>query len=334
MKRFLKSREMALAVLVIILVVIISLNNGRFLFASNLMNVLKNNIILCIVSVGMLLVMITGGIDVSVAAIITVVTLVVGNFLVYVSPNPLVAYLLGISVGTLFGMLNGVLIAFLQIPPLVATLGMYSVASGMIVFITKGAYINNIPQSFIDFGLTQFLRIFPKGDGTYIGLPIQLLPLMFVLILTYLLLRHTKIGRGVFAIGGNMLSAERVGFNVKMVQLFSYAYMGLICGVAGVTHITIMRRVDPNAFKGYEMTVIAAVILGGVNVMGGEGTLLGTVLGVMLFAIIKNGLTLLHISSYWEKIILGAVMVIAICFVVIQKNRAKSHVNKVDINEV
>jgi len=130
-----------------------------------------------------------------------------------------------------------------------------------------------------------------------------------------------------------MLSAERVGFNVKAVQMFSYAYMGFICGIAGVTHISIMRRVDPNAFTGYEMDVIAAVILGGVNVLGGEGSLLGTVLGVTLFAIIRNGLTLLHISSYWEKIILGSVMVIAICFVVIQKNRARSHTSKVDISE-
>lgn len=333
MKRFLKSREMALIVLALMLVCVIFFNNGKFLSASNLMNVLKNNIILTIVSAGMLLVMITGGIDASVGAIITVTTLVAGNFLVRVSANPVLAYVLGISVGTLFGLINGVLIAFLQLPPLVATLGMYSVASGLMIFLTKGAYINNIPQSFIDFGLTTFLNIFPKGDGTFIGLPIQLIPLALVLTLTYVILRHTKIGRGVFAIGGNMLSAERVGFNVKAVQMFSYSYMGFICGIAGVTHISIMRRVDPNAFTGYEMDVIAAVILGGVNVLGGEGSLLGTILGVTLFAIIRNGLTLLQISSYWEKIILGSVMVIAICFVVIQKNRARSHTSKVDIIE-
>ena len=333
MKRFLKSREMALLVLAIVLMAIISLNNSRFLSASNLMNVLKSNIILMMVSSGMLLVMITGGIDASVGAIISTTTLIVGHFLIDVTANPIAAYLLGMLVGCAFGSINGLLIAFLCLPPLVVTLGMYSIASGLMIFITKGAYINNIPQSFIDFGLTTFLNIFPRGDGTFIGLPIQVVPLLAILALTYFVLRHTKIGRGVFAIGGNIVSAERVGFNVKLVQVFSYAFMGFVCGIAGVTHISIMRRVDPNAFNGYEMDVIAAVILGGVNVLGGEGSLLGTILGVALFAIIKNGLTLMHISSYWEKIVLGAVMVIAICVVVIQKNREKNNVARVDIGE-
>ena len=331
MKKLLKSRELALGILALVLIVIISVNNQRFLSAVNLMNVLKSNIILAIVSCGMLVVMITGGIDASVGAMISTTTLIVGNFLVHVSPNPVLAYVLGMLIGTLFGTVNGLLIAYLKLPPLVATLGMNSIASGLMIFLTKGAYINNIPQSFIDFGLTTFLKIFPKGDGTTIGLPIQVIPLVLVVALTYFLLRHTKMGRGVFAIGGNMLSAERVGVNVIAVQIFCYAFMGFICGVAGVTHISIMRRVDPNAFNGYEMDVIAAVILGGVNVLGGEGTLTGTLLGVALFAIINNGLTLLKISSYWQKIVLGAVMVIALCAIVIQKRHDSSRVKKVDI---
>ncbi len=331
MKRIIKSRETALGILALVLVAIISVNNPRFLSAVNLMNVFKSNIILAIVSCGMLVVMITGGIDASIGAIISTTTLIVGNFLVHVSPNPVLAYLLGMLVGTVFGVINGLLIAYLKLPPLVATLGMNSIASGLMIFLTKGAYINNIPQSFIDFGLTTFLKIFPKGDGTYIGLPIQVIPLAAVVLLTHFILQYTKIGRGVFAIGGNMLSAERVGFNVNAVQVFCYALNGFICGVAGVTHISIMRRVDPNAFTGYEMDVIAAVILGGVNVLGGEGTLTGTLLGVLLFAIINNGLTLLKISSYWQKIVLGAVMVIAMCVMVIQKQRGNSRVRKVDI---
>lgn len=333
MKRVLKSREMALGVLAVLLIVVISLNNGRFLSATNIMNVLKSNIILAIVSCGMLVVMITGGIDASVGSIISTTTLLVGNFLVNVSASPVLAYLLGMAIGILFGVINGALIAYLKLPPLVATLGMNSIASGLMIFLTKGAYINNIPQSFAEFGQTTFLTIFPRGDGTYTGLPMQVIPLVLIVAMTYFILRHTKMGRGVFAIGGSALSAERVGYNVKAVQIFSYAYMGFICGVAGVTHISIMHRVDPNAFTGYEMDVIAAVILGGVNVLGGEGTLTGTLLGVALFAIINNGLTLLKISSYWQKIVLGAVMVIAICVIVIQKKRDNSNVVKVDISE-
>ena len=168
MKKLLKSRELALGILALVLIVIISVNNQRFLSAVNLMNVLKSNIILAIVSCGMLVVMITGGIDASVGAMISTT----GNFLVHVSPNPVLAYVLGMLIGTLFGTVNGLLIAYLKLPPLVATLGMNSIASGLMIFLTKGAYINNIPQSFIDFGLTTFLKIFPKGDGTTIGLPI------------------------------------------------------------------------------------------------------------------------------------------------------------------
>lgn len=324
---------MGLLVLSVILSAIIAIGNPSFLSSTNLLNVLKSNIILAMVSSGMLLVMITGGIDASVGAIISATTLVVGNLLVHVTPNPVIAYLVGMLVGTVFGVLNGLLIAFLKLPPLVATLGMYSVASGFMIFVTKGAYINNIPQSFIDFGLTTFLNVFPREDGSVTGLPIQLVFLVLVLVLTWVIMRYTKAGRGIFAIGGNAVSAERVGFNVKAIQIFVYGFMGFVCGLAGVTQISIMRRVDPNAFTGYEMDVIAAVILGGVNVLGGEGTLFGTMLGVLLFAIINNGLTLLGISSYWEKIILGAIMIVAISFVVVQKKRAQRHLNRVDISE-
>lgn len=128
-------------------------------------------------------------------AIISTTTLIVGHFLIGVTANPLAAYLVGMLVGCTFGAINGLLIAFLCLPPLVATLGMYSVASGLMIFITKGAYINNIPDSFIQFGLKTFLNIFPKGDGSYIGLPIQVIPLAAILALTYFILRHTKMGR-------------------------------------------------------------------------------------------------------------------------------------------
>lgn len=332
MKRILKSKEMALIILAVVLIIVITSVNGSFLSSINIINILKVNVILAIVSVGMVVVMITGGIDVSVAGIITATTLVVGNFVVSVTGNPAIAYLLGILTGTLLGILNGLLIAFIKIPPIVATLGTYSVMNGTMLYLTKGHLINNIPQEFMNFGKITLLNIFPDGQGGVMGLPIQLIPLIIVIILTWYIMKYTKTGRGIFAIGGNAVSAERIGYNVKKILIFVYAYMGFICGIAAVTYISIMQQVDPNSFNGYEMKVIAAVILGGVNVMGGEGTILGTLLGVSLFAIINNGLTLMKVSSYWQQIILGAIMVFSICFVVIQKRRASRKHAKVDIS--
>lgn len=331
MKRLFKKKEMALMILAVVLMIVITSVNGSFLSPTNIINILKGNVILAIVSVGMMTVMITGGIDVSVAGIIAATTLVVGNFMVAVTGNPALAYVLGVLTGTVLGILNGLLIAFIKIPPIVATLGTYSVMSGMMLYLTKGSYINNIPQEFVDFGKTTLLNIIPDGAGDTVGLPIQLVFLVIIIALTWYIMKYTKMGRGIFAVGGNMLSAERIGYNVNKILVFVYGYMGFICGIAAITHVSIMRQVDPNAFNGYEMKVIAAVILGGVNVMGGEGTILGTLLGVLLFAEINNGLTLMQVSTYWQKIILGAIMVFSICFVVIQKRRASKKHAKVDI---
>ena len=331
MKRIFKKKEMGLVILALLLMTVITSVNGSFLSPMNIINILKGNVILAIVSVGMMVVMITGGIDVSVAGIIAATTLVIGNFMVSVTGNPILAYILGIMTGTVLGLLNGLLVAFIQIPPIVATLGTYSVMSGMMLYLTKGAYINNIPQEFIDFGKTTFLNILPDGDGGVIGLPIQLAFLALTIVITWYIMKYTRTGRGIFAIGGNTISAQRIGYNVNRILVFVYGYMGFICGLAAVTHVSIMRQVDPNAFNGYEMKVIAAVILGGVNVMGGEGSILGTLLGVLLFAVINNGLTLMQVSTYWQKIILGAIMVFSICFVVIQKRRASKKHAKVDI---
>lgn len=331
MKRLLKSREMALIILVVALMIIITCVNSAFLSPMNIINVLKSNVILAIVSVGMLVVMITGGIDTSIGGIISVCTLVVGNFMVANTGNPILAYIIGLAVGTAIGILNGLLIAFIRIPPIVATLGMYSIISGLTTYITRGAYVNNLPEEFIKFGQTTFLDIFPDGSGGVVGLPIQLVFLVAALVLAFFIMRHTKVGRGVFALGGNPVSAERIGYNPKKILVFVYGFMGFICGLAATTHISIMRQVDPNAFVGYDMKTIGAVILGGVNVMGGEGTLTGTMLGVALFAIINNGLTLMGISTYWQKIILGAIMVFSICFVIIQKRRAGRKLVRVDV---
>jgi len=331
MKKILKNREMGLVILMIAISVIITLKNGVFLRPDNILNILKGNVILALVSLGMLVVMITGGIDTSIGGMIAATTMLVGNFMVAFTGNVVIAFSLGILTGTLLGIMNGLLIAFVKIPPIVATLGLNSIINGVMLYITKGSYINNIPKEFINFGKITLFKFIPDGKGGVIGVPIQIFFLIAAIILTYVIIKYTKVGRGVFALGGNKISAERLGFNVNKITIFAYGYMGFICGIAAILHTSIMKQVDPNAFNGFDMKVIAAVILGGVNVMGGEGSITGTLLGVGLFAIINNGLTLMGISSNWQKIILGTIMVFSICFVVIQRKRASKHIVKVEI---
>lgn len=333
MKKFVKTKEMGLLLILLAVSLIITVKNPVFVSVDNIMNILKGNVVLAMVSLGMLLVMITGGIDVSVGAVIAATTLLTGNFMVSVTGNVLVAYLLGMVTGTCIGVVNGILIAYIQLPPIVETLGMYSIINGIMLYITKGAYINNIPAEFTAFGRMTVFNVFSDGRGNATGIPVQILILAALILLTHIIMKYTKAGRGIYAIGGNCVSTERLGFPLKKIQIFVYGYMGFLCGAAAMTHISIIKQVDPNAFNGYDMKVIAAVILGGVNVMGGEGSITGTLLGVGLFAVINNGLTLMKVSSYWQKIILGVFMVFSICVVVIQKKRADRSLIKVDIDD-
>lgn len=330
MKQFAKSKEMGIFLIVVFISLIISLNSSTFFRIDNLMDMLKGNTVLAIMSMGMLLVIITGGIDVSVAAIIAAVTILVGKFMVAVTGNVLVAFLAGSLIGIAFGAINGLLVAKIKIPPIVVTLGTVSIINGFMLYLTNGNWINDIPKEFIDFGTITFFKIQNETFGE-VGIPVQALFLLGAALLTWFVLKYTLIGRGVYAMGGNPVSAERIGYNLDKINVFVYSYMGLMCGIAGVVHTSIMKQVDPNAFTGFELQVVAAVVIGGANILGGTGTVKGTLLGVLLLAVMNNGLILMHIPVYWQKIVTGAVIVLAVSFDVIQKNIAERKLIKVDV---
>jgi ribose/xylose/arabinose/galactoside ABC-type transport system permease subunit len=155
-----------------------------------------------------------------------------------------------------------------------------------------------------------------------------LVPVVFA---TWFVLKKTVIGRGIYAIGGNKESAERMGFNASKILIFVYSFEGLIIGLAAVAHTSIMRQVDPNAFLGFEMQVIAAVVLGGASTMGGYGSVLGTLLGVSLFCVINNGMILMHIPTFWQKIVVGAIIVASVVIDMYRKNREEATKVKVDV---
>jgi ribose/xylose/arabinose/galactoside ABC-type transport system permease subunit len=329
-KQIVTMKELPLLIILVGLAVIIVIANPAFLTIENFLDILKSNLVLAIMAFGMLLVLLTGGIDVSVASMIAAVTVITGNFLVNFSSNIFLAILAAVISGTLMGLVNGLLIAKLKIPPIVATLGTMSVILGLTLYLTNGAWITGIPENFVSFGRIRILP-FTNRDGRIIGLPIQVLFLIPVIAGTWFILKKTVIGRGVYAIGGNRESAERMGFKTDSILIFVYAFEGFLVGIAAIVHTSIMRQVDPNAFLGFEMQVIAAVVLGGASVLGGYGSVLGTAIGVTLFSIINNGLILMRIPVFWQKIVVGLIIIGSISIDMLQKQREEKNQIRVDV---
>jgi simple sugar transport system permease protein/ribose transport system permease protein len=319
--KFLRSKEGGIFIIVLVLFVVLSFLSPVFLTFDNLVDVVQTNVVLGILAIGMTLVIIIGGIDVSVGAMTAAVTVLIGKFMVEVGHSLPVVLLLAAAGGTLLGAINGFLVSRIKAHAIVVTLGTLSVYSGLTMYVTGGVWINQLPQVFLDFG-----RIRLPGD-----IPIQIVFLVLVAAFTAYLLKYMRIGRSVYALGGNMRSAERAGISVARVQMFVYSYMGFLAGIAAFVHTSIYRQVDPNAFNGFELQVIAAVVLGGANILGGSGRVGGTLLGVALLALIGNGLTLAHVPSFWHKVIIGLFIAAAVVFDVLQRRRIEKQLAKIDV---
>nr|WP_256371124.1 ABC transporter permease [Geobacillus sp. BMUD] len=286
---------------------------------------MKGSAVLGILAVGMTLVIITGGIDVSVAAVTSAVCVIIGRLLL-ILPDNLISLLLLFFIapllGAVLGGINGFLVSKIQIPAIVVTLGTMSMINGLVLYITNGQYLNstNFPQIFIEFAN---FKIF--------GVSILILIFLVVALLTWFILKYTVIGREILAVGGNKESAIRVGINFDKVQIFVFAYMGFLAGIAAIAQVAYTKAVDPNGLVGFELSVIAAVVLGGANIMGGRGTILGTFLGVLLLGIMQNGLILARIDTFWQKIVIGTIILIAVSYDHIQYKRTKDKLSKIEV---
>ena len=330
-KRALGNKEASVFIILIAVMLIATIFNPTFLTFTNLMDVLKGNSTLGICSMGMLLIILTGGIDASVCGQLTLVCVLMGQLMSKTQfDNILVIYILGIVIGACTGILNGLMVSRLDLPPIIATLGLNSVLMGFLKYYTNGTLINakEMPPHIGQIGL---FRFFSNPDVPGSGVPLQLLLYILVALATWFLLNRTLLGRSVMAMGGSRVGAERIGLNAKNLTTFAYTYAGMMYGFAAVTYTCVMNSVDPNAFLGFEMDVIGAVVLGGALMTGGQGSVLGTVLGMLLFAFISNGLTLAHISAYWQNIIVGAIILLAVSFDMIKLHREERLQTKVDI---
>ncbi|MCA1292768.1 ABC transporter permease [Paenibacillus sp. alder61] len=327
MKSLFRSKETGILAVLLFLCVVLSVINPVFLTGGNLHDIFKANVVLAILAMGMTLVIITGGIDVSVAAVTSASIVITGHLMAKLPDSPwsvLIAFAVSILCGIVFGLLNGLLISRVKIPPIVATLGMMSVINGSILYFTNGMYMNssNFPAAFIRF-----------SDLKIAGISILVYLMLIITVLTWYVMKHTKIGRSVFAIGGNPVSAVRAGISLERTQMFVYGYVGFMAGVAAMAQTMYTKSVDPNGMLGFEMTVISAVVIGGANILGGSGSAWGTFLGVLLLGVMQNGLILTHIDTYWQKIVVGIVILTAVSYDVIQRKRAESKLMKVEVQE-
>jgi len=322
MKHWVKTKEFMVLMIVLTIIIIVSIGNGKaFLTTENFFDILKSNLILAIAAMGMLPIILTGGIDVSVGAMMGCASVLSAQWMINVTGNIPLAFAAGALSGILLGSVNGFLVAILKIPPIVATLGTASVYMGLMSYITNGNWISNIPAGFVAFG----------KQYVFGYIPVQIFFLVAMAILTWWILKYTFLGRGVFAVGGNMVSAERIGFNVKKIQFLLYAYAGFACGIAAVVRTSIFGQVDPKTFTGFELKVIGAVVVGGASINGGYGSVFGTLLGVALMALLENGMILLRIPTFWQKILIGAIILAAVSIDFIRAKRAEAKKIIVDV---
>lgn len=285
---------------VILLFVIMSIVSSDFLTVDNLLNVSRQSAVLCIMAVGMTFIIITGGIDLSAGSQIAVSGVIVATLITAGVPLPL-AIVLTIISGSLIGFFMGLIISTQKIPPFIVTLAMLTILSGVAFVITQGSPVIVTDEAF------KFL-----GRG-YIGpIPVPIILLVIVAVAGYLLLAKTKFGRYVYAIGDNEEAARLCGINVKKVKIGVYMLGASIMSLAGILLASRLSTGSPNAGTGSELDAIAAVVLGGTNLFGGEGKITGTLMGVAIISILNNGLNLLNVSSYHQLIIKGAVILLAV----------------------
>jgi simple sugar transport system permease protein len=312
LSRLLHRHEFYLAAILALLATIIAGINPAFLSLSNLFDLCKSSTVLGIFSLGVLLVLLSGGIDISFTAIAALSMYVTSKVLLatnYSGPV-IVAFALAGCLGLLLGLFNAFFISCYRLPTLIVTLGSASVFRGFLLGFIGTKIVTSLPAGMVEFSKRSlFATTLPGGET--IGLSASFLLFVAAAVMVWVLLRYTMLGKGIHALGGNPEATARAGFNVTRLQFFIYGLVGFLSGVAGLVHACTMRNANPFDLVGTELVVIAAVVLGGASITGGRGTVLGTVLGVFLLVTINNSLILLGVPSYWQKALVGLVIVVS-----------------------
>jgi len=291
------------------LFIFLSIASPYFLTATNLASVVRQTAVINIMALGMTLVIVSGGIDLSVGSILAFAG-TLGTMAMVQGLSVPGGVAVGVVCGLAWGVANGVLITRLKIPPFIVTLGTMGIARGLTLIISDGLPVVGLPRGFA-----------LLGEGTVLGVPFVLLVLVVCAVATYLVLHSTKLGRYTYAIGSNTEAAVYAGIPVKRYTVAVYAIAGMLTGLAGMIESSRLMTGQPTAGQGYELQVIAAVVIGGGSLTGGEGGVVGTLIGAFIMGLLANGSDLLGINPYLQQAIIGGIIILAVAFDEARKRR-------------
>jgi ribose transport system permease protein len=308
-QRALKTKEMGVFGALVVLTILMSFLNQYFATTQNIFNLLRSFSTIGIMAIGMTMIIVTGGIDLSVGSILAAGAMTTARLMTYGGINPWLAVLGGLIMGLALGAINGLIITKVKVNPFITTLGMMSIARGMAYLLAtglQGTVASNIPMKDPS---VNFLGAGVLGDFQF---PFPVIEMAVLVILFSIFLKFTVLGRQIYATGSNEQAARLSGVNVDMVRLFVYTLTGTLAAYAGIMNAGLLSTAATNLGLGNELDVIAAVIIGGTSLNGGEGTIYGAVIGAAIMAVVRNAFVLLHIPIHWQTVTIGIVIILAV----------------------
>ena len=321
-----KKREFNLFVFILFIIFGVSCRTPSFLHISNFVDILNDTAILSMVAIGQLIIIVTGGIDLSVGSSIALSGMSVALLNQYHPGIPIfVIILISIAIGLLLGSINGLLVSQAKIPPIITTLGTMSIYRGLVFVLCKGTWVSAHE-------MTEAFRGFPRSS--FLGISSLIYVSILIVILFLIFLNLTRTGREIYGVGGNKIASQYVGINLKKIQYIVFTLGGGITGLAGFLWVARYAAAQSETAIGFEFQTIAACVIGGVSIAGGSGTIIGVVLGAFFMGIVYNALTMINVSPFWQMAIQGFIILFAIIInIVIDKRNQQLMLRKRSFNE-
>ncbi|PWJ48953.1 ABC transporter permease [Faecalicatena contorta] len=311
-KKLFRQNETYIFLIILALSILIQVRSRQFYTSNNLVDILSAMVVPGLFAVGASLVILSGGIDVSFPALASLTAFATTKYLLGINfeGSVLVPILLALAIGAILGAVNGVFVSYFNLPAMIVTLGTASVFKGFMQGTLESKQLAVIPAGMRQFGTASLFTATNPQSGLSSRMPAAFLVFIFVLAITFFVLKYTMFGRGIYAIGGNEAAAYNAGYRVKRTKFLLYVFAGMIASVAGIIRVCMMQQCHPTNMLGMEMNIIAGVVLGGVAITGGKGTLTGCVLGTLLIVMVENSLILIGVPVVWKSVFLGALIVI------------------------